>query len=144
MRYIYLVIVCVFCVSCARLSAVRDDSSLERKLRQTIDKEISFYEKEQKQQFLDYVSEDYYLGYKEFREDIEDFLLANSSINLDCRIEKILTSGRHKSVEVNWNKTYVNRQGTAVNSSGSAVLFFDVSGDEPVLINLKGNNPFTQ
>ena len=140
MRYFWLIFVCALLSSCVRSRVPQASEDIQGLL----DDQVYQYQKEDKDKFFDDVSEQYYSGYQEFKYQVEDFLYNNSNINLDFSIEKILASGRQRSVEVKWHKTYVNRQGNPVKRQGFATLFFDISGKRPVLINIKGNNPFTQ
>ena len=140
MRYFYLIVVCALLSSCVRSRVPKASEDIQGLL----DDQVFQYQKEDKDKFFDDISEQYYAGFQEFKYQVEDFLYNNSNINLDFSIEKILTSGRQRSVEVKWYKTYVNRQGNPVKRQGFATLFFDISGKRPVLINIKGDNPFTQ
>lgn len=139
-RFIYLVIICVLLNSCAH-PPIKDSSG---GIKEVIDQEIHFYQKKDRSKFFEYIDEQYYPGYKEFKYQVEDFLYNHSDIQLDFNIEKVLSSGKMKSVELKWYKTYVNKHGQPIKRQGFATFFFDVSGDKILLRNLKGDNPFTQ
>ena len=139
-RFICLVIICVLLNSCAH-SQINDSSE---RIKQALDKKKHFYQKKDRDKLFEYIDEQYYPGYKEFQYQIENFLYNHSNIQLDFNIEKILSSGKMKSVELKWYKTYVNKQGRPIKRQGFATFFFDVSGDKILLRNLKGDNPFTQ
>ena len=139
-KFIYLLIICVLLSSCVH-SQINDTSG---RIKQALDKKKHFYQKKDRGKFFEHIDGQYYPGYKEFQNQIENFLYNHSHIQLDFNIEKILSSGKMKSVELEWYKTYVNKQGQPVKRQGFATFFFDVSGDKVLLRNIKGDNPFTQ
>lgn len=141
MRYIGLLISCILLNSCAQ-SRIKNDSSLD--IKSILEKQSSWYEKKEMGNFFASISEQYYPNYKEFKYVVEDFLYSNAGINLEFRIEKVLQGGKEQSVDVKWYKTYSDKQGNFRKLEGYATLIFDVSGDKPVLINIKGDNPFIQ
>lgn len=141
MRFILLLISCVFFGSCIQPAAGVNGSAA---IRNILDNQVNSYEKKEQEAFLENISRQYYPNYEEFRSAIEDFLRNNAGINLEFSIEKILGKGKEQSVDVKWYKTYSDRRGNLRKLEGQAILIFNVSGEKPYLINIKGDNPFTQ
>lgn len=141
MRYIGLLILGVFLSSCAQ-SRMRNNFSSD--IKGFLDKQSSRYERKEMEDFFAGVSEQYYSNYKEFKYAVEDFLYNNAGINLEFKIEKILQGEEEQSVDVKWYKTYSDKQGNFRKIEGEAALIFDVSSEVPLLINIKGDNPFIQ
>ncbi|MCK4810379.1 MAG: hypothetical protein KAS99_05550 [Candidatus Omnitrophica bacterium] len=140
MKYFCLFIFCALLSSCAQSRFTKPSENIKGAFRER----VHFYQKKDKDKFFENISKQYRSGYNEFEYQVEDFLYNNSHIQLDFVIEKQLSSGNKKSVELKWYKTYVDRRGNPVKRQGFATLFFNVSGEKAVLINIKGDNPFTQ
>lgn len=141
MKCFWILVICLFLSSCAH---TKSKDYPRQDMKEILQQRANLYAKKNKDKFFGHISEQYYPNYKEFRYQVEDFLYSHSNIQLDFSIEKILEMGQRKSVEVKWFKTYVDRQGNPTKREGFATLIFDVSGDRPMLVNIKGDNPFIQ
>lgn len=142
MRYVWLLILWVFLSSCLQSRTTKKSNSLD--IKGILDNQSNWYQNKERDSFFAAVSEQYYPNYKEFKYAVEDFLYNNTGINLEFKIEKMLGGGNGQSVDVKWYKTYSDKQGNLRKLGGYATLIFDVSGDKPTLINIKGDNPFIQ
>lgn len=139
-RYLGVFLICIFLSSCAHSYLKYRPKDIKKIFNQKAD----LYQNKDREKFFGYISQERYPNYDEFKNQIEDFLYSHSNINLEFRIEKILTSGNAESVEVKWFKTYVDTAGSPIKREGFAIFFFDVSNHELSLINIKGDNPYTQ
>ncbi|MFC1709374.1 hypothetical protein ACFL2J_04885 [Candidatus Omnitrophota bacterium] len=140
MRYVFAAVICMIMTSCAATASRQHRSGINAVLNE----QFSLYEKENKEEFFNSISKDYYPDYNEFYYLVEDFLHRQDNIWVDFNIEKVLESGNANSVDIEWYKTYVDRRGQVQKRSGFSTFIFDTSKRKPKLINVKGDNPFTQ
>lgn len=101
------------------------------------------YERARTEDFFAGVDQSEYPNFDVFRDKVRQFFLRNRQITMDLRVDSVNAEGERASVELHWNKSYVNTEGLPRLEEGVCEMMFRKrSSGGYALTSIRGASPF--
>ncbi len=127
--------------SCAGEAIVPADE-MRDDVNDILDSTENFLKDEQKRSIYDFFSNQYYGGFNELQDQIEDTWKNEQLVNIDFTVNRILESDGIYNVQVRWHKSFLNSKGQPKKSSGVSEVILKPTNNDCCIINITGDRFF--